>query len=175
MDYYIMEQDMDYTDCPVVMNWFGKIDTENIKQGRYENLKKRYVLPSRGSYDTDIITKPFLAVSPMVFYCIKAYEPAVEGTAIYLLDKKAGSAAEYFIPYLDEVNCLARESKVNINKTVIEKAVLDFNLIEKDRYIFNIGGLNSRYTIARCELIESILKRGARGIRFLPVENAKNW
>lgn len=42
MNYYVMEQDMDYTDCPVIMNWFGKIDTENIKQGRYEKLKKRY-------------------------------------------------------------------------------------------------------------------------------------
>lgn len=164
MEYYIMEQDHDYTDAPVITNWFGKINTEDIRQGRYEELDSQYVLTASGDMDIDIITMPFLAVSPMMLHCIQGYEPNVEATPVYLLDKKKEKVSEYWIPHLEEINCMSDESRCNRNKTVLEKAVLNRSKIKPDCYIFRLGGLNTSYTVVRIELVESMLKRGATGI-----------
>lgn len=169
MEYYILEQNKEYTDAVSIINWFGKVDVDNIKPEKFHHLKERYVLFSKGNYVADIITMPLLAVSAMVDYCIKKYEPYIESTALYLISEKKNDVFEYFIPHLDEVNCLAAESKINANRTILEKAVIDSECLDEDKYIFNIGKMNARYTVVRSEFAESILKRGAVGIRLIPV------
>ena len=94
---------------------------------------------------------------------------SIESTALYLISEKKNDVFEYFIPHLDEVNCLAAESKINANRTILEKAVIDSECLDEDKYIFNIGNMNARYTVVRSEFAESILKRGAVGIRLIPV------
>lgn len=172
MKYFILQQDKDYTDAPFIVNWFGKINADNIRMGKYEMLKEVYSLTVRDNKELDtidLITEPFMAVSAMVKYCIEAYEPNIGYSRLYLLDKSTERVEEYFIPYLIEEDCLSEQSILNQNKTIIEKPVLDEGKIGKDRYLFMIGGINSRYIVAREEFVESILRRGARGIRFIPV------
>lgn len=176
MKYYIIKQDKDYTDAPVITNWFGKIDADSIRPGKYQNLKEIYSLQVRDNkelYPTDFIMEPFPAVSAMVEHCIKTYEPNTGCSRLYLTEKTTGQVEEYFIPYLMENDCLAEESIVNRNRTVIEKPVIDLNKTDKDKYIFLIGNINSRYVAAREEFIESILRRGARGISLIPMEIKK--
>ncbi|MBD5135750.1 MAG: hypothetical protein K2I03_09345 [Lachnospiraceae bacterium] len=176
MKYYILKQDKDYTDAPVISNWFGRIDTDNIRPGKYKNLKEMYSLTIRDNkelYPVDFIMEPFPAVSAMVEHCIRVYEPNIGCSRLYLLEKTTGRAEEYFIPYLTEEDCLAESSIVNRNRTVIEKPVIDINKVSRDRYIFLIGNMNSRYVVVREEFMESILRRGARGISLIPVELEK--
>lgn len=173
MRYFILKQDKEYTDAPNIVNWFGKIDTNNMKPGRYGNLKAIYSLQIRENssiYHIDMITEPFLAVSEMMEFCIKKYEPNIGYSRLYLLERKSGTVEEYFIPYLTEEDCLASSSIINMNKTVIEKAVIDLKKVNPNKYIFIIGNLNTRYVVAREEFVESILRRGARGIHFIPME-----
>lgn len=176
MKYYIIKQDKDYTDAPVITNWFGKIDADSIRPGKYKNLKEMYSLQVRENkelYPVDLITEPFPAVSAMVEHCIRTYEPNIGYSRLYLSEKTTGHVEEYFIPYLAEVDCLAQTSIVNRNRTVIEKPVIDLNKTDRDKYIFLIGDMNSRHIVAREEFIESILRRGARGISLIPVELQK--
>ncbi|MGL5085558.1 MAG: hypothetical protein ACRC68_07540, partial [Clostridium sp.] len=86
-----------------------------------------------------------------------------------LLDAENGKSELYYLPALDRVDCLLEESKLNLDRSIIEKAVLDYEKI-KDLSIFQIDNINSFYTVVRLDILESFLRRGAKGITIIPVE-----
>ena len=169
MQYYILNQDKDYTDNVEIVNWFGKLDVEKLEPEKYYQLDESYVLEAKGNELTDMIFTPFFAVSPMVRYCIKAYEPNMKFTAVTLWSKQKKEAYEYFIPHLDRLKILSSKSVLKYNNTLIEKAILDKNS-SIHRYIFLLADLQKKHVVIKKELAESVLKRNARGISFLGIE-----
>ncbi|MBQ3544180.1 MAG: hypothetical protein IJA34_04245 [Lachnospiraceae bacterium] len=173
MKYYIMTRDKMYTDVPQIINWFGKINTEHIIKKQYGKLEEKYFLLLKENikmYQSDVIFEPTFMVSDMLRYCIQKYEPNIKATFVGLLERNNNRVFEFFIPHLDEQECLSDKSIITGNGTVLENAVFDIKKMNKRKYIFRIGGLNSTYIAVREEFAESILRRGAKGIKFIEVD-----
>lgn len=173
MKYYILTKDKEYTDVPKIINWYGKINTEHIIKKEYNKLQKMYglLLQENGQmYDADGIFEPVFLVSKMIKYCMEKYEPNMQTTFVGLLERKNNKVYEYFLPHLVEQDCLSEKSIITCNGTILQKAVFSRKKIDKNKYIFQIGGLNTVYIAAREEFVESILKRGAKGIGLIEVE-----
>ena len=71
----------------------------------------------------------------------------------------------YHLPLLPIINCLTEKSKFNLDRSYIEYAELDLEKV-KHNNIFYIGDSTGNYTVVRLDVLESMLKRGARGLHI---------
>ena len=173
MKYYIIKKDKLYTDVPKVINWFGKINTEHVIRMEYDKLEEMYGLllqENTDMYQADAIFEPIFLVSRMMNYCIRKYEPNIGSTFVGLIERKNNTTHEFFLPHLTEQKCLSDKSIITGNGTILEKPVFDMKKIDRNKFVFRVGGLNSVCIAARGEFVESILRRGAKGIKFIEVE-----
>jgi len=166
LKYFLLETNKLYDTAPDIVDWYGKIDVRNIKTGSSHLLPKRLLLsiaPNPDTVFTDVICHPFLLVSSMVRDTIKLYEPNMVFKEIILLDGANELSSVYYLPILPEVDCLSGESELNLDRSVIKKAVISLPAVG-DNSIFKIAGVTGNYIVVRLDLAESILRREARGI-----------
>lgn len=172
MKYFVISTATACVDAPRLRNWYGKINP------RWINSKDAHQLPSRELFFveeqervvfTDILSKPFFMVSEMVSRVILMYEPLTKMKEILLLDEKNKKSERYFLPILDEVDCMTNDSEFNADKSIIKRGILNYETV-KDKAIFVIGGVKGRYVVGNLEFVESILKRGARGVGLQEIE-----
>ena len=172
MRYFIMEQDEKYSDSPNIINWFGKINVQKLKQGQSWELPDRTLLEIRNNPDTiftDVVSKPFLIYSKKTKDAVSIYESGIVHKQIVLLDDKNLMTELYYLPILKMIDCLSEKSELNTDKSIVRRAVLDKSKLP-NRSIFVLDGLSSIYAVVRLDLAESLLRRGVRGITLRKVE-----
>ena len=87
-------------------------------------------------------------------------------------DDKNVKKEVYYLPVLPQITCLAEGSKWNLDKSVLWKGILDLDAVERFS-IFQISDLQRQYTVIRLDILESLLKRGARGIHITQMETVR--
>lgn len=166
MRYFIIDVDKRYTDAPTIINWYNKINIDNIKNGIYYNISKRTLLPLRANENIvfiDIIVKPTFLISDKLRKIFEIYDKYLKFKQVALLDSKNEKVELYHIPTIKSVDCLNEKTKFNRDKSIITECYIDYDKV-KDLSIFHIKGIKTEYTVIRLDLLESILRRGARGI-----------
>lgn len=172
MKYFLLDTDPAYMDSLDIINWYGKIDVRNIRYDKAHLLPSRMLLYMRGyerTVFTDIVSKPFFLVSEMVKDVIRMYQPETIFKEIILLDAEHEKSQRYFLPIFRELKCLSEKSTLNLDRSVIKRAILSKRKLE-DRSVFRIGDVKGTYIAARLDFVESILKREAAGVRLTPLE-----
>lgn len=171
MRYFLIEQDKGYANIPRSVNWFEKLAPGKAM----ESLRK---LPDREIFgvDTgenpdfiDIMTEPLAMMSETVKKCLSLYEPNMPIKEIVLLDKKRRMTRNYFVPFLTELDCLAEGSEYTNWNYDLKKAVLDGKKL-RDKAIFTIKGPQKQNIVIRLDAVESLLRRGAKGMMLKEVE-----
>lgn len=163
MKYFAISLEEAYTDVPRIINWYEKINPKWINRDDAYHLPSRELLfigtQNRIIY-TDILVKPFFLVSTMIHDVILMYDSLIDMKEIILLDTERQKSKLYFLPILEEVECLEETFPSN-EKT--RDILLEYDKV-KDKSIFTIKVRQGRYVIGSLELVESLLKRGATGI-----------
>lgn len=175
MKYFLLHSDPFFTDVPEMLDWTGKIDPRDICPKQSYRIKNRQILeirPNPNLVFTDVISSPFLLVSKICMEAIRLYEPRIKTKQMILLDTTTPQRKTYYLPILQSIHCLADVSEWNLDKSVLRRGVLNLSQI-KDISIFQLADLKGRYTVIRMDVLESILKRGARGIGVTPLETVK--
>ncbi|SFR92360.1 hypothetical protein [Anaeromicropila populeti] len=170
--YFLIGTNRLFTSAPVIMNWFDKIDIKSINIEHSNRLPNRLVLPIKSNAETvfpDVIAKPFFLVSQKVHDVILMYQPKTVFKEIILLDSINGLVGQYFLPILKEYDCLSDKSEINLDRSVVAKAILKEELLPEDA-IFKIGSLSNLYIVVRLDFMESVLRRGVRGIELSVAE-----
>lgn len=165
MEYYCLKVDKRYTDAPVVKNWYGKLNRENMC------IEKAHLLPKRELLEitynpkvvfTDIITFPYFLVSDMCKRVISKYVPNTIYRQIVLMDIKSQKFKVYHLPILPKVVSIKQrdylELGVKVELPVLSKKEIGF------LKIFQVIELEKTYTIVSLDLLESLLRRRAKGI-----------
>lgn len=166
MRYYILEQDMGYADIPKLMNWFVHLTASNTKSPDIKNLHNREIITMQTDEDTvcaDILFSPIFMISDTVKECLALYEPNMQFKEIILLDQKRRKMQNYFLPSLEEIDCLTSRSEYTFGHVDLKYIELDKNRIG-DKSIFKLKGVEKNYIIARLDVVESLLRRGGKGI-----------
>ena len=175
MRYFIMEQDEEYINVPKIINWYDRIDVRQIKPGASGKLPPKIAFNIRENADvvfTDVLTNPFLLYSANIMEAVEIYEPKIPHKQIVLLEKKSRHTAVYYLPILKKVDCLSGKSELNRDKSIIRHAVLEETKLPPQS-IFQLDGVLSTYTVIRLDLVESMLRRGMRGISLREAELAR--
>ena len=172
MNYFLLESDPLYTDAPVLRDWSGKIDRSCIMPSKSRQIPARLILdiyPNSHVVFTDVIDFPFLLLSKTCMDVIKFYEPQIVSKQIILLDSENRQKQTYHLPILPHLDCLSEESILSPDRSELKEGILDAGHIGRDG-IFHIAGLSRFYTVIRLDVLESMLKRGTRGIKVTPMK-----
>lgn len=113
----------------------------------------------------DILCSPCILVSKCVMETIIMYQPDVPYKGVKLWNRESGANATYSMPILDEVECISDETLYNNIGNRIVKLVLDREKI-KPYAVFRINGYKRNCIVGRMDFVESILRRGAIGIKL---------
>jgi|GEM_PF-497793 len=175
MDYFLLNVDPNYK-APTISNPNNILNSKSITGKKGDLLPERMrflVTEEKGVIFTDIIIcSPYLLVRNNAMKVIKMYEPFYRFHPVFLCNDNMSE--QYHIPLLEEIECLTDKSCFNLDKSIIEYAVIDMELI-KEKALLRIGGVNSKkYILIRLDLVESLLRRGMVGIGLTPVDCAGN-
>lgn len=175
MKFFLMHSDPRYVDSPEILNWSGQIDPRNIHPDRSYKIARRQILtvrPNPNIVFVDVISSPFLLISKRCMEVVKLYEPQTLFKQIILLDMETPQRETYYLPILKPICCLAEGSRWNMDKSVLLKGVLDLEMVGTTS-IFQLADSKTVYTVIRLDVLESMLKRGARGMAITQLETVK--
>ncbi len=113
----------------------------------------------------DLLCSPCILVSKCVMETIIMYQPDVPYKGVKLWNRESGANATYFMPVLNEVECISDETIYNNTGNRIEKLVLDREKI-KPFAVFRIKEYGRNCIVGRLDFVESMLRREARGIEL---------
>lgn len=173
MRYFIIEEDRKYVNLPKLLDFHKKIDVRDLRQGSYYKIPKRFILRIQGSPDTlfpEVLVHPVFMVTEEIKKVLDLYEPNMNYKEVILLDQEYGKTEKYFLPTLDEIDCLTEESEFNLDHSVLNKIAIDADKT-LDKCIFSLSGVKNRHIVVRLDFVESILRRNARGFSLRLVQS----
>lgn len=145
---------------------------------RYINKENSYKIPNCSvvemklpseAFLPDILSEPMFMVDERFAEVIEMYVPETIFKTVYLLHSESGIHKTYFLPILEDVECLSDETKRSYGETELLQIVLRKEAVV-GKSIFRVAGFHHSYVIGRLDLVESILRRGIRGIELMQVE-----
>lgn len=163
MRYFFIEAEKQIVNAPMIINWTNKVDARNLKWGSYHKIEPRTLLEIKSNRETvfpDILSMPFFLISKNIKDVLSIYEPNMGFKEFLLADFKYELVNQYFLPQLEEFDCLSQESQLNLDRSVITKAILDESNIG-DKCLFSIANVKNRYVVARLDFLESMIRRNA--------------
>ena len=158
MKYYLLNWEEKGNPVPRIRNWMERLD--------YQAVQKRDLEENSDTLFSDVIEKPFFLVSKMFWDVSKMYEVPTRGKEMVLLDGMNGFAEIYYMPVYPRYRCLSEETVFNNDYSVIQELILDKEKIKYVPPVFEVAEVEKDYLICRLDFIESILRRGAKGIKL---------
>lgn len=164
MKYYFITQDKRLVDVPQIINWYQTLNIEEIKMGTYHKIPNRMVLQLKNNkelYFPEILFHPCLMISKKIKNILCLYEPTMRYKEIILLDTFNEKTGVYYIPYLEELDCLAKEkTKFGNFQSIIEKGAIYREKLD-GICMFYVKYNQNKYYVVRHDLLESMLRRDA--------------
>lgn len=172
MDYFLVTQDKEYTNPPIIKNTFIEMSGKHKERNDYDKVEDNTVFLLKNKDDIefiDWIDRQILLISKDVRDVIKFYMPYMKFKTILLQDMQRNSGTFYYIPCLKFESCISENSEWNFDKSRLNRIILKKAEMPKIP-IFQLNDVRSRYIIARLDLVESLLRRNIEGIKFTKIE-----
>lgn len=164
MEYFILTIDK------TVKKPISPLGCNNISKGKIlkisETENMEYLRVARFTSDknteySDIISSPLYMISNKLKFSIKDYYVDFITLGVQMFDQH-NNAFLYWMPALEEVNCVSDKSVFNPDNTIRE-LVLDYSKISTKK-IFTIAKIHEPYIIINLNLAEKILRSDFYGI-----------
>lgn len=172
MKFFLLGTDSNYSNHPQLVNWFGKLDFRCCHVNDAYKIPQRQLLriqESENTVFTGIIDRPVPLITAEVKTVFDLYEPHIIYKEVVLLDSRYERTELYYLPILEEIDCLNEQSEFNLDRSVLRRGVIDYDRTE-GKAVFRLGGVKHYYMVGRLDLVESILKRGVKGIGLTELE-----
>ncbi|NFT08845.1 hypothetical protein FDF26_17695 [Clostridium botulinum] len=166
MDYFLLKQDEEYTNAPMLMDVFKNIDVRNINLLNAHKIDDIVILNVKCNDETeflDILDRNLFLISKEMKKIIKKYDSEILFKTIPLIDLPHERQENYYMPIFEEVECLSEKSELNLNKTVVKKIILDKEKI-RNKKIFKIKESSKTLVVIRLDVAESLLRREFKGV-----------
>ena len=172
MKYFLIRTEMTNNPLPQITDWFKQIDPRDITPERAGNIPQRLQLNVNNGAEavfSDILSMPGYLVSSTVYTVMKLYEPYMQSRQIMLCDRLAQKIELYHLPILPVCDCLLPESELSRDKSKVINGVIDLEKTQR-RPFLKLGGVTNTHIAFRLDVVESILRRGAKGIKLTELE-----
>lgn len=180
MEYYHLLQDRRYnTNCIPHIQKFNAIgmrkDFTTKNCYKIKDVNTAIVSSPNPLAYIDLIDEQVFFISNEMKSVFLFYEPSLQFKRFCLRNQKAnrGESRDYYAPIFREIDCLSPRSKYNLDKSHFDHMVI-FKRKISHCPIFCVGRINAEAVIVRLDVVESLLRRKLRGLKFYPVEVEEN-
>ena len=161
--YFLIGTDESYEPVPLMIDVRKSIKEEYLEEGESYKQAGISLVNIRNSFDEhdkypDIMDRGIF----------KLYEPATVIKRVLLMEENSNEVYEYIIPILKRIDCLSDRTTF-IRGRYIDKGILIGKNIP-DTALFKIPNVDGMCTVARLDFVESLLKRGMKGICLQTLE-----
>ena len=166
MDYFLLKQDEEYTNAPVLMDVFNKIDIRNINLLKDHKIEDVVIFNVKCTDETeflDVLDRDLFLISEEMKKIMGKYDPGILFKTIPLVDLAHERQENYYVPIVEDLECLSENAELNLNKTVVKKIILDKGKI-KNKKIFKIKERSKTLVVVRLDVAESLLRREFKGM-----------
>ncbi|ASR46420.1 hypothetical protein B4V02_06870 [Paenibacillus kribbensis] len=166
MDYFLLRQDVRYTNVPVLQKVMQTIDPWKLYDLRPEDIVKPlmfHVKANAESIFSDYIEGPIPLISDALKRLVQAYMPELPLKLTILTQIEQKIQKNYYIPFIERLIAVHPESEWNLDQSVLRKLVLQADAIRGHK-IFRIQESTTPLIIVRLDVAESILRRDYTGI-----------
>ncbi|BBK76107.1 imm11 family protein [Clostridium butyricum] len=172
MDYFLLKKDERYRNTPRIKSLFKYINVDNINIFNADKIDDAVILQVEADdycVFTDIIDTQIFMVCERMQKIISKYDPEIIFKILPLIDRRHDRQENYYLPIIEEIEALSDRSKLNMNKTVVEKIVLDKSKISGQK-IFRIKESEKPLIVVSLDVAESLLRRKFKGISLERLE-----
>ena len=171
--YFLIGTDESYEPVPLMIDVRKSIKEEYLEEGESYKQARISLVNIRDSFDEqvkypDIMDRGIFMLSDEAYEIFKLYEPATVIKRVLLMKENSNELYEYIIPILKRIDCLSNRSTF-IRGRYIDKGILIGKNIP-DVALFKIPNVDGMCTVARLDFVESLLKRGMKGICLQTLE-----
>ena len=171
--YFLIGTDESYEPVPLMIDVRKSIKEEYLEEGESYKQAGISLVNIRNSFDEqvkypDILDRGIFMLSDEAYEIFKLYEPATVIKKVLLMGENSNKVYEYIIPILKRIDCLSNRSTF-IRGRYIDKGILIGKNIP-DIALFKIPNVDGMCTVARLDFVESLLKRGMKGICLQTLE-----
>lgn len=166
MDYFLLKQDQRYSNTPRLVDVFKTIDVRNINllnSHKIEDMVIFNVKCNEGTNFLDILDTQLFLISEGMKNIIEKYNPEIIFKIVPLIDLEHERQENYYLPIVEEIDCLSGKSEFNLDKSVVKKIILDKEKISGKK-IFKIKESSKTLIVVRLDVAESLLRRNFKGI-----------
>ncbi|AGX41829.1 imm11 family protein [Clostridium saccharobutylicum] len=166
MDYFLLKQDEESKNVPVLMDVFNKVDVRNINLLNAHKIDEILIFNVKCTDETeflDILDRNLFLISEKMKKIIEKYDSGILFKIIPLIDLTNERQENYYMPIFEEIECLSEKAELNLNKTVVKKVILDKEKI-KGKKIFKIKESSKTLVVVRLDVAESLLRREFKGL-----------
>lgn len=166
MNYFLLKQDEEYTNAPVLINVFKGIDVRNINLLNAHKIDDILIFNVKCNENTeflDILDRNLFLISEKMKKIIEKYDPKMLFKTIPLINLYLKKQENYYMPIFQEIECLSERAELNLNRTVVKKIILDKEKINGKK-IFKIKESEKTLIVVRLDVAESLLRREFRGM-----------
>ena len=175
MKYLLISTEPDNNPMPQIADWQGRIKPRDITPERAGSIPQQTLLNIANGANavfSDILSAPYFMVSPMVYGTLQLYDPHIQYRQIVLFDKANKMTEPYHLPILPDCDCLLPESELSRDRSRIIHGAIDLEKTRR-RPVIKLGGLTATQIAFRFDVVESIIRRGAKGIKLQELEIRK--
>lgn len=173
MKYFLIETD-EKNRIPYNINKNHVIDVRMLNREDFEGLPMWNIVEMdfpREGFFPDMICTPLLLLSEVYLKTVMMYQPNVLFKGIKLWDKESGINVTYMLTILDELECISDRTQFNSVGNRILNLVLDREKVTS-KAVFRFKECDKNALIGRMDFVESILRRGIKGIKLTEIEIA---
>ena len=167
--YFLIGTDESYEPVPLMIDVRKSIKEEYLEEGESYKQAGISLVNIRDSFDEqvkypDIMDRGIFMLSDEAYEIFKLYEPATVIKRVLLMKENSNELYEY----IKRIDCLSNRSTF-IRGRYIDKGILIGKNIP-DVALFKIPNVDGMCTVARLDFVESLLKRGMKGICLQTLE-----
>jgi hypothetical protein len=166
--YFLLDADDQYAQ-PSFLNWHKEMNPKQQAAWDIPRLSKFSVSLSVNAVFVDILSHPYLMLSKEFADLVRLYDETIMFNYTMLYDKKNRRHMDYYMPQLEVIDCLDKDSEFSRDGSVLRRAVLKRAALQ-GRALLQIGNVKKRYIAGSLELVESAFRREVLGLRIREVE-----
>ena len=173
MKYFLIETN-EKNRIPYNINKNHAIDIRMLNRSDFDGLPMWNIVEMdfpREGFFPDMICSPFLLLSEVYLKTVMMYQPDVLFKGIKLWNKESGINVTYMLVILDGLECMSDKTQFNSVGNRILKLVLNKEKVDTEA-VFRFKECDKNCIIGRMDFVESILRRGVKGIKLTEIEVA---
>ena len=173
MKYFLIETN-EKNRIPYNINKNHAIDIRMLNRSDFDGLPMWNIVEMdfpREGFFPDMICSPFLLLSEVYLKTVMMYQPDVLFKGIKLWNKESGINVTYMLVILDGLECISDKTQFNSVGNRILKLVLNKEKVDTEA-VFRFKECDKNGIIGRMDFVESILRRGVKGIKLTEIEVA---